>query len=72
MIEQGDKRLIDGGVQLEPMVHAVETPSGRRLRAVRRIPVRGPDGESRVFLSMIEDRTDWAREATGKVLTMAG
>jgi PAS domain S-box-containing protein len=72
VIEQGDKRLLDEGEQLEPMVHAVDTPNGRRLRAVRRIRIRGPDGESRVFLSMIEDRTDWAREPAGKVITMTG
>jgi PAS domain S-box-containing protein len=68
MIEQGDRRLLEGKEQFEPVVHAVETPHGRRLHAVRRIPVRGPDGESRVFLSMIEDRTDWAKSATGATL----
>jgi PAS domain S-box-containing protein len=68
MIEQGDRGVLEGKEQLEPVVHVVETPRGRRLHAVRRIPVRGPDGESRVFLSMIEDRTDWAREVDGKIL----
>ena len=67
-IEQGDQSVLEGKEQLEPVVHLVETPRGRRLHAVRRIPVRGPDGESRVFLSMIEDRTDWAREVNGKIL----
>jgi PAS domain S-box-containing protein len=61
MIERGDRRLLEGGEQREAVVHAVETPEGPRLHAVRRIPVRGPDGESRVFLSMIEDRTEWAK-----------
>ena len=50
------------------MVHSVETPNGRRIRAVRRVPIRGPDGESRVFLSMIEDRTDWDKAAIGATL----
>jgi PAS domain S-box-containing protein len=70
MIEQGDRRLLEGTGQEPPEVaiHAVDTPEGRRVRAVRRVPIRGPDGESRVFLSMIEDRTDWAREAPGKIL----
>jgi PAS domain S-box-containing protein len=68
MIEQGDRRLLEGNEQLEPVVHAVETPNGRRLHAVRRVPVRGPDGQSRVFLSMVEDRTDWAKSATGATL----
>jgi PAS domain S-box-containing protein len=54
MIERGDRHLIDGNEQLEAMVHVVETPAGRRIRAVRRVPIRGPDGESRVFLSRIE------------------
>jgi PAS domain S-box-containing protein len=61
MIERGDRRLLEGGEQREAVVHAVETTEGPRLHAVRRIPVRGPDGESRVFLSMIEDRTEWAK-----------
>jgi PAS domain S-box-containing protein len=65
MVERGDRRLLDGGEQLEATVHNVETPNGRRVHAVRRIPVRGPDGESRVFLSMIEDRTDWAKQGVG-------
>jgi PAS domain S-box-containing protein len=70
MIEQGDRRLLEGTGQEPPEVaiHAVDTPEGRRVRAVRRVPIRGPDGESRVFLSMIEDRTDWAKEASGKIL----
>jgi PAS domain S-box-containing protein len=68
MIERGDRRLIDGNEQLEAMVHSVETPNGRRIRAVRRVPIRGPDGESRVFLSMIEDRTDWDKAAIDATL----
>ena len=65
MIERGDRRLLEGNEQPEPAVHNVETPNGRRVHAVRRVPVRGPDGESHVFLSMIEDRTDWAKAGTG-------
>jgi PAS domain S-box-containing protein len=65
MIERGDRLLLDGDEQLEAAVHNVDTPDGRRVHAVRRIPVRGPDGESRVFLSMIEDRTDWAKLGVG-------
>jgi PAS domain S-box-containing protein len=61
IVEQGDQRLLDGYEQPEAMVYAVEMPNGRRVHAVRRIPIRGPDGESRVFLSVIEDRTDWAK-----------
>jgi PAS domain S-box-containing protein len=61
LIERGDRCLLEGNDQLEPAVHSVETSNGRRVRAVRRIPVRGPDGVSRVFLSIIEDRSDWAQ-----------
>jgi PAS domain S-box-containing protein len=68
MIERGDRRLLEGNEPPEPVVHAIETVNGRRLHAVRRFPVRGPDGESRVFLSMIEDRTDWAKSASGAIL----
>jgi PAS domain S-box-containing protein len=68
MIEQGDRRLLDGHEQLEAEVHNIETPEGRHVRAVRRVPVRGPDGESRVFLSMIEDRTDWVRQGNGAAI----
>lgn len=67
MIEQGDKRLLDGDEPLEMVVHRVETPAGPRWRGVRRIPVRGPDGESRVFLSIIEDRTDRMEAAASLV-----
>jgi len=68
MIEQGDRRLLEGDQPTEVAVHNVETPEGRRVHAVRRVPIKGPDGESRVFLSMIEDRTDWARAAQGQTL----
>jgi PAS domain S-box-containing protein len=68
MIERGDRRLLEGNEQPEPAVHNVETPNGRRVHAVRRVPVRGPDGESHVFLSMIEDRTDWAKAGTGATI----
>jgi PAS domain S-box-containing protein len=57
MIEQGDKRLLDGDEPLEMVINRIETAAGPRLRGTRRIPIRGPDGESRVFLSIIEDRT---------------
>jgi PAS domain S-box-containing protein len=68
MIEQGDRRLLEGHEPTQIAVHNVETPEGRRVHAVRRVPINGPDGESRVFLSMIEDRTDWARAGQGTTL----
>ena len=67
MIEQGDRRLLDGNEPLEMVVHRVNTPAGPRMHGVRRIPVSGPDGESRVFLSMIEDRTDRMESAASLV-----
>jgi PAS domain S-box-containing protein len=69
MIEQGDKRVYEGNATpLEVAVHTVEMPKGRHVLAVRRIPIHGPDGKSNVFLSMIEDRTDWANNHTAAVL----
>jgi PAS domain S-box-containing protein len=67
MIERGDRRLLDGNEPLDMVVHKVNTPAGPRLHGIRRIPVRGPDGESRVFLSMIEDRTDRVNSAASLV-----
>src|SRR5258708_39026256 len=59
MIEQADRRLLEGNEQ---------TPYGPRVHAVRRIPICDPDGEAHVFLSMIEDRTDWPMESSGATL----
>jgi hypothetical protein len=36
---------------------------GRRTVAIRRLQVGGPDRESHLFISMIEDRTDQANVA---------
>jgi PAS domain S-box-containing protein len=59
LIEDKDRHLLAGHQENEVTVRTVETPNnGRRTLAVRR--VRIATGESQIFLSMIEDRTDQA------------
>lgn len=61
LIECRDRQLLAENGQLGPVVDTMNSPDGsRRTVAVRRLQVGGPDGESHVFLSMIEDRTDTA------------
>jgi PAS domain S-box-containing protein len=58
MIEQRDRQLIAQKQQLEPIIDTVDNPAGgKRTVAVRRLQVGGPDLESHLFVSMIEDRT---------------
>jgi PAS domain S-box-containing protein len=64
LIECRDRQLLAENGQLGPVVDTVDSPDGsRRTVAVRRLRIGGPDGESHVFLSMIEDRTDRANTA---------
>jgi PAS domain S-box-containing protein len=61
LIEQLDRQLLAGNQEFEVTLQTVATPSnGRRTVAVRRLRITGGAGESHVFLSMIEDRTDEA------------
>jgi PAS domain S-box-containing protein len=58
MIEGRDRQLIAQKQQLDPIVDSVDNPAGgKRTVAVRRLQVGGPDRESHLFVSMIEDRT---------------
>jgi PAS domain S-box-containing protein len=58
MIEQRDRQLIARRQQLDPIVDTVDNPAGgKRTVAVRRLQIGGPDHESHLFVSMIEDRT---------------
>ena len=64
LIERRDRQLLAQQQQLEPIVDTVDSPiPGRRTIAVRRRQVGGPDRESHLFVSMIEDRTDQAHVA---------
>ena len=57
LIEKRDRQL-ERKQQLEAIVDTVENPvKGRRTIAVRRLQIGGPDRESHLFVSMIEDRT---------------
>ena len=59
LIERRDRQLMAGEQQPEAIVDTVDNPvKGRRTIAVRRLQVGGPDRESHLFVSMIEDRTD--------------
>jgi PAS domain S-box-containing protein len=58
LIEKRDRQLLERKQQLEAIVDTVENPvKGRRTIAVRRLQIGGPDRESHLFVSMIEDRT---------------
>jgi PAS domain S-box-containing protein len=64
LIEDKDRQLLAGHQENEVTVRTVDTPNnGRRTLAVRRGRVAGQAGESQIFLSMIEDRTDRASVA---------
>jgi PAS domain S-box-containing protein len=59
LIERRDRQLMERRQQLEPIVDIIESPvRGRRTVAVKRLQVGGPDDESHLFVSMIEDRTE--------------
>ena len=59
LIERRDRELIERKQQTEAIVDTVDNPvKGRRTIAVRRLQVGGPDRESHLFVSMVEDRTD--------------
>ena len=61
LIEDKDRAMLAGDGGDELTVRTVDTPNnGRRLVAVRRLRIAGEAGESHIFLSMIEDRTDLA------------
>lgn len=58
LIERRDRELIERKQQTEAIVDTVDNPiRGRRTIAVRRLQVGGPDHESHLFVSMVEDRT---------------
>ena len=58
LIESRDRQLLAQKQQLHPIVDVVDNPvKGRRTIAVRRLQVGGPDRESHLFVSMVEDRT---------------
>ena len=59
LIERRDRQLMERRLQLEPIVDVVDNPvKGRRTIAVKRLQVGGPDHDSHLFVSMVEDRTD--------------
>jgi PAS domain S-box-containing protein len=58
LIEKRDRQLLERKQQLEAIVDTVDNPfRGRRTIAVRRLQIGGPDRESHLFVSVIEDRT---------------
>jgi PAS domain S-box-containing protein len=64
LIEDKDRELLANHQENEVTVRIVDTPNnGRRTLAVRRLRIAGQAGESHIFLSMIEDRTDRANLA---------
>jgi PAS domain S-box-containing protein len=63
-IEHGDRALQQGASSGTEAELPIETPgNGRRLVAIRRLPLAGQDGAARVLLSVIEDRTPPIAEA---------
>jgi PAS domain S-box-containing protein len=61
LIERRDRELMERKQQTETIVDTVDNPvRGRRTIAVRRLQVGGPDRESHLFVSMVEDRTGQA------------
>jgi len=64
LIERRDRQLLAHDQQLEAIVDTIDNPTvGRRTIAVRRLQIGGPDRESHLLVSMIEDRTDQANDA---------
>jgi PAS domain S-box-containing protein len=65
LIERRDRELLERKQQTEAIVDTVDNPvRGRRTIAVRRLQVGGPDRESHLFVSMVQDRTGQADVAT--------
>jgi PAS fold len=61
LIKQQDRHLLAGNQQVDAAVQTVSTPNnGRRPVVARRLRIAGDAGESQIFLSVIEDRTDQA------------
>ncbi len=61
LIEQRDRQLLEQKQQLDAIVDTVDNPvRGRRTIAVRRLQIGGPDRDSHLFVSVVEDRTDQA------------
>jgi PAS domain S-box-containing protein len=62
-IESRDLKLLAGDSESEFTIRTVDTPNnGQRLVAVRRLRIAGENGESHIFLSVIDDRTDVVRD----------
>ena len=56
LIERRDRELLERKQQTETIVDTVDNPvRGRRTIAVRRLQIGGPDRESHLFVSMVED-----------------
>jgi len=65
LIERRDRALMERKQQTEAIIDTVESPvTGRRTVAVRRLRSAGPDRESHLFVSLVEDRTGQAGIAT--------
>lgn len=65
-IEREDRQLQQADDGAAMTVRSIETPgNGRRLIGIRRLPIVMHDGESRVLLSLIEDRTEQSALAGG-------
>ena len=64
LIERRDQQLLTQAQQLDTIVDTIDNPvRGRRVISVKRLQVGGPDRESHLFVSMIEDRIDQANVA---------
>ncbi|KRR26053.1 hypothetical protein CQ13_23610 [Bradyrhizobium retamae] len=58
LIERRDRQLLERKQQLEAIVDTVDNPvKGRRIIAVRRLQIGGPERKSHLFVSMVEERT---------------
>lgn len=65
-IEREDRQLQRADTGTTTTERAIETPgNGRRLVGIRRVPIASHDGESRVLLSLVEERTDHRTQAAG-------
>ncbi|WP_186417816.1 PAS-domain containing protein [Bosea sp. CS1GBMeth4] len=65
-IEREDRRIQQADADTTIAMRTVETPgNGRRRIGVRRLPVAGQDGEPRMLLCLIEDRTAQAARVAG-------
>lgn len=65
-IEREDRLIQQANADARTTVRSIETPgNGRRRIGIRRLPVAGQDGESRMLLCLIEDRTEQAARVAG-------